>query len=218
MKLPAITSCLRVATLDHAVEPSLWLASMNTLAAWTAQKAGQGAIRGAEIESEVLCGCPADVRLASACLSEALLGMIASPIRDSFVKNHLSPELVYCRWAAPHTDNMFVNELFLSLVVGTGPSPYCIESILPTKRPSRDGRSPPRLGFERQGQELSQGDLFLLDPLVGHYANPVTPHQDSLLSLLQLRLPYRDRRERYRWIQLLAPDRLQPAHTRSDMG
>ena len=64
--------------------------------------------------------------------------------------------------------------------------------------------------------EISQGALFLLDPLVPHYASPVTPHQDCLLSLLQIRLPYRDQRERARWIRQLAPECVQTTTPEED--
>jgi hypothetical protein len=58
------------------------------------------------------------------------------------------PELMFCRWAAPHTDNVFKDELFLSLVLGTGPSDYRVESLVPRSRrfalPSAARRSCPR--------------------------------------------------------------------------
>lgn len=213
---PKASECLRLSGVSLPGAGVDWLAAMNELHGWAMRSTAQGKLEGAEIESDTLHGASAEVRSARDLLSDALLGQLHTDIRSRHDEHRMMPELLYCRWAATHTDNMFDKELFLSLVTGTGPSPYRAESLVPVFTRHLDGRRTPRFGFERHSIELSQGTIFLLDPLVPHYASPLSPHQDSLLSLLQLRLPYRTTRERNRWIRLMAPQGLQVDRSDAD--
>lgn len=215
-RTPKPTDCLRLAGQPTPADGRAWQSAMDTLHDWAVRSTALGKISGADIESDTLHCAPDDVRAARNLLSDALLDQLPAAIRLRHDEHHMMPELLYCRWAATHTDNMFDKELFLSLVVGTGPSPYRVESLVPIFTRHLDGRRTPRFGFERHSMEISQGALFLLDPLVPHYASPVTPHQDCLLSLLQIRLPYRDQRERARWIRQLAPEQVQTASQKED--
>lgn len=216
---PKPTDCLRLAAPPQPVDGRAWRSAMDTLHEWARRSSATIGLGGADIENAGFHAAPPDVNAARDLLCAALHAQMPSAIRERLEEHHLEqPELLYCRWAAPHTDNMFDKELFLSLVVGTGPSPYRVESLVPVFTRHLDGRRTPRFGFERHSMDLSQGALFLLDPLVPHYACPNEPHQDSLLSILQFRIPYGDQRERARWIRQLAPERVQTATPSSAGG
>lgn len=215
-RTPKPTECLRLVATPEPADKLAWRSAMETLHGWAQRNTALGKISGADIESDTLHCTPDDVKAARDLLSDALLEQLPAAVRARHDEHRMMPELLYCRWAATHTDNMFDKELFLSLVLGTGPSPYRVESLVPIFTRHLDGRRTPRFGFERHSMELSQGALFLLDPLIPHYASPVNPHQDCLLSLLQIRLPYRDQRERARWIRQLAPDSVQAATPEGD--
>jgi hypothetical protein len=183
---------------------------MSILHAWAKTQAQSGAISGSEIETAERWGVANQVQPAFDRLQQSLLARLPESItqRRQEMRVAMFPELMFCRWAAPHTDNVFKDELFLSLVLGTGPSDYRVESLVPTVTPA-GARAVPRLNFQRHAMQLRVGEVFLLDPMVPHYACPETPHEDSLLSMLQLRIPYRNRRERLHWIRLLSPNDLQ---------
>lgn len=216
-KMPRAQDCLAPCPRWPAAS-SATMADMAVLHAWASREVTLGKVSGSEIEVATLSSSQEPQKGAFSRLHYQLQSMLTPEMvaRQQHHGLELFPELLYCRWAAPHTDNMFDKELFLSLVLGTGPSPYRVESLVPIFTRHLDGRRTPRFGFERHSMEISQGALFLLDPLVPHYASPVNPHQDCLLSLLQIRLPYRDQRERARWIRQLAPERVQTATQKED--
>jgi hypothetical protein len=203
-KIPRAQDCLATCPLWPAATSST-MADMAVLHAWASREVDLGNVIGSDIEAAELSNSMEPEKGAFNRLHELLQSlltpeMIAVQQEEGL---HLSPELLYCRWAAPHTDNMFDKELFVSLVLGTGPGPYRLESLVPTIKEHPDGRRSPRLDFERCRIELKAGDVFVFDPLVPHYASPENPHQQSLLSLLQVRLPYRNARERGRWLRQL---------------
>lgn len=211
-RLPQAASCLRRCAPITPATGSDASADMATLHNWAMGQSANEGITGSQIEVASFCCVSPSAKPAFDRLHDAMLAMLPEPITQRRQEQHLQlfPELLFCRWAAPHTDNMFNGELFLSLVLGTGPSEYRVESLVPTIEPApQDARRSPRLNFQRQSMTLRTGLVFLLDPLVPHYACPETPHQDNLLTLLQLRLPYRNRRERQQWIRMLTPQRLQ---------
>lgn len=214
--IPEPQACLRLALPDVGPVTPAWTAALVTLDDWARRCTAQNGLNGSEINSDGLHGAPDEVKAARDLVAASLMLTLPAALRHRIEEQHLWPELLYCRWAAPHTDNLFDKELFLSTVVGTGPCTYRVESLVPVITRHLDGRRRPRLGFDRHSLELARGAAFLLDPLVPHYASPEVPHQDCLLTLLQLRLPYRDSRERERWIRHLAPQRLQQTTIEED--
>ena len=185
------------------------MADMTALHAWACREVALGKLSGSDIDVATLSNSEDPQKGAFSRLHDLLQSLLSLTMlsRQQQQALELFPELVYCRWAAPHTDNSFDKELFVSLVLGTGPSPYRVESLVPTISDQPNGRRSPRFGFERCSLELRAGEVFVLDPLVPHYASPAKPHQDSLLSLLQVRLPYRTARERDQWFRQLSTDR-----------
>lgn len=216
-KMPRAQDCLAPCPRWPAAS-SATMADMAVLHAWACREVTLGKVSGSEIEVATLSSSQDPQKGAFSRLHDQLQSLLTPEMvaRQQHHGLELFPELLYCRWAAPHTDNMFDKELFLSLVLGTGPSPYRVETIVPTIGEHPDGRRSPRIGFERCSLELKAGEAFVLDPLVPHYASPENPHQDSLLSLLQVRLPYRTARERHRWFRMLAPKRNQTGSSSAD--
>lgn len=199
-----LATCPRWPTASSATA-----ADMAVLHAWACREVALGNVSGSEIEVATLSSSQEPQKGAFSRLHDLLQSLLSPAMVAGQQKQglHLFPELLYCRWAAPHTDNAFDKELFVSLVLGTGPSPYRVESLVPRISDHPDGRRSPRCGFERCSLELKAGEVFVLDPLVPHYASPEQPHQDSLLSMLQVRLPYRTARERDQWFRQLSSDR-----------
>lgn len=206
--MPRAQECLAACPLWPAATSST-MADMAVLHAWASREVALGNVIGSDIEAADLSNSMGPEKGAFTRLHELLQSLLTPQMIAVQQKQglHLSPELLYCRWAAPHTDNMFDKELFVSLVLGTGPGPYRLESLVPTIEEHPDGLRSPRLDFERCRLELKAGDVFVFDPLVPHYASPENPHEESLLSLLQVRLPYRTVRERDGWFRQLASAR-----------
>ena len=205
-----LASCPRWPAISSASS-----ADMAVLHAWACREVALGNVGGSEIK--VATFSSSEPQKGAFSRLHDLLQSLLSPemvAGQQILGLHLFPELLYCRWAAPHTDNTFDQQLFVSLVLGTGPSPYRVESLVPTIAEHPNGRHSPQLSFERCSIELMPGMVFVLDPLVPHYASPENPHQNSLLPLLQVRLPYQTARERHQWFrQLSRAPRSSPKHT-----
>ncbi len=90
-------------------------------------------------------------------------------------------ELVFCEWASLHTDPDWLGKAFVSLVVGTGPSPYTVSTHKISRK--KDSQIP---SVKTRGFKMHTGDLFVLDPTLPHSANPCTNHYGSLLVLMQV--------------------------------
>lgn len=209
-QLPKAQDCLRACPTFTGLFAAGAEEDIRSLSAWAAREIALGKVCGADIEVTTFASFNSPEKQSVDRLHLRLEQQLPEGIKARQQEHHLHlfPEVLYCRWAAPHTDNMFDKELFLNLVLGTGPGPYRIETLVPVFAAHRDGRRTPRMSFDRHSLEVKAGMVFLLDPLVPHYASPLNPHQDSLLSLLQIRLPYSDQRERASWLrQLSAPNR-----------
>lgn len=206
-RTPSVQECLRPISIALGELTADDRQSMATLHEWARQKVLQGDITGSDIDTVSFMGSTTQQDQAFDQLQQRVMQALPEPIRQRILEDHWAPELVYCRWAAPHTDNLFDGELFIQLVLGTGPGPYRIESLIEMRRPHESRRSASRFALDRATLEVTAGTSFLLDPVLPHYTCPVNPHQDSVLSLFQLRLPYRNQRERSRWIRLLCPVR-----------
>lgn len=103
----------------------------------------------------------------------------------------LSPEaaqIVYCEWSWVHADVGYRDQLFISVVLATGPEPYCVQSLQTPQQRGNDVLDTKRI--------VSVGDVFVLDPCVAHMAAPATPNNQALLVLAQWSLPAATEAER----------------------
>jgi len=100
-----------------------------------------------------------------------------------------NPDVVACRWAAPHTDDDWSGRLFLSIVAGTGEPPYIAQTLHTRDYRARKGDLAG--GVVTTTLRLRRGDCFVLDPTTPHLAVPETSSAGALLVLLQYDLPGR---------------------------
>jgi hypothetical protein len=97
-------------------------------------------------------------------------------------------QIVYCEWSWVHADVGYRDQLFVSVVLATGPEPYCVQSLQTPQTRGAQVLDTKRI--------VSVGDVFLLDPCVAHMAAPVTPNNQALLVLAQWSLPAATEAER----------------------
>lgn len=85
--------------------------------------------------------------------------------------------LVYCEWTWAHADIDYRNSMFVSVVLATGPQPYCIQALQTGAKRGEDILDTKRI--------CSVGDVIVLDPCVAHMAAPAIPNNEALLVLAQ---------------------------------
>jgi len=90
-------------------------------------------------------------------------------------------QLVYCEWTWAHADISYRNSMFVSVVLATGPQPYCVQALQTGATRGEDLLDTKRI--------FSVGDVFVLDPCVAHMAAPAIPNSDALLVLAQWSIP-----------------------------
>jgi hypothetical protein len=118
---------------------------------------------------------------------EAQLGL---PAKDA--------QLVYCEWTWVHADTPYKKDIFVSVVLATGPEPYCIQALHSPRQRGDDVIDTKRI--------VSVGDVFVLDPCVAHMAAPTVPRTGAMLVLAQWLVRAETAAERLTVQQRFAPD------------
>lgn len=108
-------------------------------------------------------------------------------------------DLVFCSWASLHTDPTFKGTMFASLVLRTGFHPYvvCAHEV----GLNNEGL----VGIHTSALSLGVGDLFVIDPMIPHCANPAFPADDSYLVLLQSAEAFKFEKDQSRFCERFAP-------------
>jgi len=107
-------------------------------------------------------------------------------------------QIVYCEWTWVHADTPYKNEIFVSVVLATGPEPYCVQSLHTPRNRGDDVIDTKRI--------VSVGDVFVLDPCVAHMAAPTVPRTGALLVLAQWSVPASSEVDRAAVRARFAPD------------
>lgn len=108
---------------------------------------------------------------------EARLGL---PAKDA--------QLVYCEWTWVHADTPYKDQIFVSVVLATGPEPYCIQALQSPRKRGEDVLDTKRI--------VAVGDVFVLDPNVAHMAAPTVPRTGAMLVIAQWAVPAKSNAER----------------------
>lgn len=111
----------------------------------------------------------------------------------------VSGAVVVCEWAAPHVDDAFAGQAFVSLVLHTGPEPYVMQAFHTEHTP--EGQT----ALVTSTCLLRQGDLVVLDPTTAHFAAPRSSGAGQLLVLLQFELEDCTEQDREILLQLFPP-------------
>lgn len=109
-------------------------------------------------------------------------------------------EVLFCSWASLHNDPDWSGNVFVNLVLHTGPSGYVVGAHGVDY--AADGSVPV---VTTQAYRVEVGDLFVLDPTVPHSAHPAYPSDGSLLAVLQVSLPFGNQDEKLQIFERLKP-------------
>jgi hypothetical protein len=90
--------------------------------------------------------------------------------------------ILLCEWAAPHVDDSYVEQAFVSLVLHTGPEPYIMQALHTHVIEGPHGSQQ----IETSTRVLTVGDVIVFDPTTAHFTVPKYPNDEQLLILLQV--------------------------------
>jgi hypothetical protein len=87
--------------------------------------------------------------------------------------------IISCEWVPPHSDDIAPTDVFASLVLATGGTPY-VMSMLKTQRATQGATA-----VIAEGREIGAGDFFIFAPNRAHMAVPMHSCTGARLTLLQ---------------------------------
>ena len=111
-------------------------------------------------------------------------------------------EVLFCSWASLHNDPDWAGNVFVNLVLHTGPSGYVVGAH--GVNYAKEGAVPV---VTTQAYRVEVGDLFVLDPTVPHSAHPAYPSDGSFLAVLQVSLPFGNESEKLQIFEKLKPQK-----------
>lgn len=117
----------------------------------------------------------------------------------------LGRDLLFCGWAAPHNDPSFFGEAFVSIVLSVGDSPYVLGTteIVHESKKKEERESSRRV--KTKSYRLDCGDVFVIDPMLMHWAFPSTPCDNSMLVILQYRVAFKTEQDKLNLIEKFPP-------------
>jgi hypothetical protein len=109
--------------------------------------------------------------------------------------------ILVTHWAAPHVDEKYHGNAFLSYVLHTGPEPYVIQAF---HTEVSKGRCPAQ-SLTSSTRTVETGELLMLDPTTPHLAAPARPADGQLLVLIQIIIDETDLEDRLELIKRYPP-------------